>query len=226
MVATLVLGFILLSVGTAGNSAVHLPPDDPSKLVYSGTCDDGTTGTFQYVWPNGDVVKIVPKSGNVYWVGLEPDSDLVIGFFFQAVDAKDRDPISLTEENWIGKLKEESPNFYKRYKEQSNDCAPSPQAEPKFTGKDVFLKHKCDACHSVSSADVKGKKDKGPDLVNVTVRHKEDWLRTFIEKTAGHVSCSKVPKERDGKEHTAKFKGTKEEEDTLMKWFDAQRRDE
>lgn len=98
-------------------------------------------------------------------------------------------------------------------------------AASELSGKDVFLKYKCDACHSVSTADVRGKKDKGPDLVNVTARHEEAWLRSFMQKATGHVSCAKVPKERNGKEHIAKFKGTKEEEDALLKWLNAQRKD-
>ena len=94
------------------------------------------------------------------------------------------------------------------------------EAAEAILGKDVFLKYKCDACHSVSTAGIKGKKDKGPDLVNETKRHEIAWLRSFIKKEAEHVSCIRVPKERDGKMHALKFKGTKEEEDALMNWID------
>lgn len=92
-------------------------------------------------------------------------------------------------------------------------------------GKVVFLKYKCNNCHSVSTADItaKNKKTKAPDLVNVTVRHEKPWIRKFIRKQEGHVSCPKVDSSRDGKLHVAEFKGTQAEEDTLIEWLDQQR---
>ena len=93
-------------------------------------------------------------------------------------------------------------------------------------GKNVFLKHKCNNCHTVSTAGIeaKNKKSKAPDLVNVTVRHEKDWIRLFIRKTTGHVSCPVVDKSRDGKMHAIKFTGTQEEEDALIDWLGKQRK--
>ncbi|MDO8585295.1 MAG: c-type cytochrome [bacterium] len=100
-------------------------------------------------------------------------------------------------------------------------------ADEKTNGKDVFLKYKCDNCHSVSSAGIEGKNKKmvAPDLLDVTARHEAEWIPRFIRKEegAGHVRCDKVPKERDGKPHMLKFAGTKEEEDALLAWFAEQR---
>ncbi|MBI3114649.1 MAG: c-type cytochrome [Candidatus Harrisonbacteria bacterium] len=95
------------------------------------------------------------------------------------------------------------------------------------TGKDVFLKYKCDNCHAVSSAGIaaKNKKVGAPDLIDATVRHDPAWIPRFIRKEegAGHVHCDKVPKERDGKQHMFRFAGTKEEEAALMEWLKLQK---
>lgn len=99
--------------------------------------------------------------------------------------------------------------------------------ESKEDGKQVFLKYKCDNCHSVSTADiVSKKKTKAPDLVNVTVRHEKPWIRKYIRKQDEHVPCSKVDSSRDGKPHMVEFKGSQEEEDALIDWLDQQRSNE
>jgi len=91
-------------------------------------------------------------------------------------------------------------------------------------GKDVFLKYKCNNCHSVSSADIEAKtKTKAPDLIDVTLRHEKKWIRKFIRKDETHVSCSAVDPSLDGKQHPLKFNGTKDEEDALIDWLDQQR---
>ena len=91
-------------------------------------------------------------------------------------------------------------------------------------GKEVFLKHKCNNCHSVSTADIVAKtKSKAPDLVDVTVRHEKPWIRKFIRQNDVHVSCPKVDSSRDGKKHAIKFNGTQEEEGALIDWLDKQR---
>ena len=97
-------------------------------------------------------------------------------------------------------------------------------------GKAVFLKYKCDNCHTVSTAGItkKNEKSKAPDLVDVTVRHEKDGGKDFVHKyirqEQSHVSCPKVDSGRDGKMHTGgKFKGNKEEEDALVDWLDKQR---
>ncbi|MBI2068517.1 MAG: c-type cytochrome [Candidatus Yanofskybacteria bacterium] len=93
-----------------------------------------------------------------------------------------------------------------------------------LNGKEVFLKHKCNNCHAVSTAGIEAKtKSKAPDLVDVTVRHEKPWIRRFIRQNDVHVSCPKVDPLRDGKKHAIKFKGTQDEEDALIEWLDQQR---
>lgn len=97
-------------------------------------------------------------------------------------------------------------------------------ATESLDGEDVFLKYKCNNCHTVSTAGIKAKtKSKAPDLVDVTVRHKKPWVRRYIRQNDVHVSCLKVDPSRDGKKHALKFKGTQEEEDALIQWLDKQR---
>ncbi len=112
----------------------------------------------------------------------------------------------------------------------AESAVPTPAlATAEEDGKAVFLKYKCDNCHSVSTAGIVPKvKTKAPDLVNVTVRHEKDGGKDFVHKyirqEQGHVSCPKVDSAREGKLHTGgKFKGTQAEEDALVDWLDQQR---
>lgn len=95
---------------------------------------------------------------------------------------------------------------------------------PPADGKEVFLKHKCNNCHAVSTVGIEAKmKSKAPDLVDVTVRHSKDWIRPFIRQNEIHTPCQAVDKSLDGKKHPTKFNGTNEEEDILINWLDKQR---
>ena len=101
-----------------------------------------------------------------------------------------------------------------------------PQTVPaqKLDGKSVFLKYSCNTCHNVSTADVKRKvQSQAPDLVDVTVRHEKPWIRMYIREKEVHISCPKVPTFRDGQKVPFPFRGTQEEEDTLIDWLDLQR---
>src|SRR3989344_4784882 len=95
---------------------------------------------------------------------------------------------------------------------------------PAPDGKDVFLKYKCNNCHTVSTADIEAKtKTKAPDLADVTIRHKTKWIRKFIRQNETHTPCPSVESSLDGKKHPVNFKGTKEEEDALIELLDKQR---
>lgn len=96
-------------------------------------------------------------------------------------------------------------------------------------GKAVFLKGKCNVCHSVSTADISAKVKAGAlDLVNVTVRHEKPWIRKYFRAQEEHVSCPEVNSSKDGKTHKEKFKfdGNQKEEDALIDWLDRQRSEE
>ena len=92
-------------------------------------------------------------------------------------------------------------------------------------GNDVFLKYKCNNCHTVSTAGIeaKSKTTKAPDLVDITVRHQSDWIRKYIRQNETHTACAVVDSAKDGKKHAIKFNGTKDEENTLIDWLDQQR---
>ncbi|OGY99980.1 MAG: hypothetical protein A2945_00535 [Candidatus Liptonbacteria bacterium RIFCSPLOWO2_01_FULL_52_25] len=95
----------------------------------------------------------------------------------------------------------------------------------KLDGKAVFLKYKCETCHSVSTAGIEGKLKaiKAPDQVDVTVRHEQPWIHAWIRQDVGHIPCPKVDSSRDGEKHVVKFAGNKAEEDALIDWLDQQR---
>jgi len=95
---------------------------------------------------------------------------------------------------------------------------------PAPDGKEVFLNSKCNSCHTVSTADITAKtKTKAPDLADVGVRHQTDWMRKFIRQNEVHIPCPAVESSLDGKKHPIAFKGSMEEEDTLIDWLDKQR---
>ena len=50
-------------------------------------------------------------------------------------------------------------------------------------GKAVFLKYKCDNCHSVNAAGITPKlKTKAPDLIHIIMRHEKDGEKDFVHK--------------------------------------------
>ena len=88
---------------------------------------------------------------------------------------------------------------------------PARAEEP--AGKAVLLQHKCQSCHSVTSAGIlpaRGEDSaEGPDLSNVGAAHSADWLNKYLLKQES----------KDGKKHKRRFPGTEQELNVLVKWL-------
>jgi|GEM_PF-393510 cbb3-type cytochrome oxidase cytochrome c subunit len=93
-------------------------------------------------------------------------------------------------------------------------------AEKTPDGKPVFLKYKCNMCHSIEAIQVEKKalpdegettsKLKPPDLSSVGLDKKADWIALFMQK-----------KEKlDGELHPKMFRGTSSELKTLTAWLE------
>lgn len=86
------------------------------------------------------------------------------------------------------------------------------------SGADVFKNYSCQGCHSVSKAGInrdkslapKGEKE-GPDLSTGThdKNVSEDWIDGFMMKR----------EKLKGERHNTRFKGSKKERETLVKWL-------
>jgi len=84
--------------------------------------------------------------------------------------------------------------------------------------KPVFLKYKCNSCHTIEAQGITKKAvageaaesgDKPPDLSGVGVDRNAEWIVSFLQK-----------KEKlDGKLHTKKFRGTDAELQKLATWL-------
>lgn len=85
-------------------------------------------------------------------------------------------------------------------------------------GKAIFLREKCEMCHSVSSAGIEAKakseKLKAADLTGVGTRHTTAVLRSYL----------KQEKELEGGKHKKAFKGTDAELDVLIAWLESQKK--
>lgn len=90
-------------------------------------------------------------------------------------------------------------------------------------GKSLFLKYKCESCHSVKSAGIErkaaadaaepaeaGAKKKTVDLSSTGLDTKADWLPKYLKK---------LETTQEGKKHIKAFKGTDEELATLSAWL-------
>ena len=86
-------------------------------------------------------------------------------------------------------------------------------------GKPVFTKYKCNSCHSIEAAGIKKtavgsaettSKMKPPDLSDVGLKKKADWIALFMQKT----------EKLDGELHPKKFRGTASELKTLAAWLE------
>lgn len=106
----------------------------------------------------------------------------------------------------------------------------SSSGEEAVTGKALFLKHKCNSCHTVTSAkivlpakekdddddwddeDDEKKESKAPDLSNVGLKHKgkAEWLHLYLRKKAATEKKRK---------HIKRFKGSDEERTALVNWL-------
>jgi mono/diheme cytochrome c family protein len=85
-----------------------------------------------------------------------------------------------------------------------------------MNGREVFLKHRCNICHSVNSLDIKavlkekGARDEAPDLSNAAdLIPNEEWVESFLEKK----------ETKDGKKHPMKFKGGDKQMTSLVDWL-------
>jgi Cytochrome c len=87
-------------------------------------------------------------------------------------------------------------------------------------GKPTFMKYKCNSCHSIEAVGVMKKaapdegestsKMKPPDLSDVGLKKKADWIALFMQK-----------KEKlEGELHPKKFRGTDSELKTLTAWLE------
>ena len=94
--------------------------------------------------------------------------------------------------------------------------------EPKVpAGQQVFLKYKCNSCHTLEAAKVvkvededeakdSSTKRKPPDLSGVGKKHPAAWMEKYLTK-----------KEMiDGERHSKKFRGTEEELKTVTAWLE------
>jgi hypothetical protein len=85
-----------------------------------------------------------------------------------------------------------------------------------MTGREVFLKHRCNICHSVDSLEIKaelkekGARDEAPDLSDAAdLIPNEEWVESFLEKK----------ETKDGKTHPMKFKGGDKQMTSLVDWL-------
>lgn len=91
-----------------------------------------------------------------------------------------------------------------------------PASAKSMTGREVFLKHRCNICHSVDSlgiqAELKGKgvPDKAPDLSDAAdlIPNKE-WVESFLVKK----------ETKDGTTHPMKFTGGGRQMTSLVDWL-------
>ena len=90
-------------------------------------------------------------------------------------------------------------------------------------GKTLFLKYKCQNCHSVTAVGIERKasadaeesgatasKKKIVDLSSTGLDVKADWLPKYLKK---------LDTTKEGKKHVSTFKGTDEELTTLSAWL-------
>jgi mono/diheme cytochrome c family protein len=99
-------------------------------------------------------------------------------------------------------------------------------------GKDIFLKYKCNSCHSMQAQGIEVKKsdDKEadaedaeadsaaaqkdpPDLSGVGLERKADWISKYLKKQ----------ETIDGVKHRKKFRGKSDEMKTLSAWLESQK---
>ncbi|OGU58832.1 MAG: hypothetical protein A2X64_09490 [Ignavibacteria bacterium GWF2_33_9] len=79
-------------------------------------------------------------------------------------------------------------------------------------GKDLFLDGKCNTCHSISSLEIKGKMDKGPDLSDFGSKEMtNEFLTKYLNKE----------EKLNEKTHPVKYKGTEEEMTALVTWLNS-----
>lgn len=89
------------------------------------------------------------------------------------------------------------------------------QTPSKLDGKTIFVGQKCDACHAVTSAQIKPTgKVKAPDLTEVAPGLDAARLGKYLRKQE---------KTKAGKTHLKAFTGSDEELGALIAWLQAQK---
>jgi mono/diheme cytochrome c family protein len=99
------------------------------------------------------------------------------------------------------------------------------------SGKDIFLKYKCNKCHTIKAQNIepilkeekgeeeeeekgeKGKK-KITDLSGVGLKRNAEWIKGYLLKKE---------KNEEGKKHKPKWKGTNDELKTVSEWLAQQK---
>lgn len=83
--------------------------------------------------------------------------------------------------------------------------------------KELFIKYKCNKCHSIKALDIKPlesalkKKKEIRDLSGVGLKRTDpEWIKKWLRKEV---------KNEDGKKHKKKWKGTDEELDKVANWL-------
>lgn len=93
-------------------------------------------------------------------------------------------------------------------------------------GQDVFLKYRCNSCHTVKAANIEKRKVEGeaeeagteaaatskkqpPDLSDVALKQKPEWMHGWIMRT----------ETLDGKKHMKRYRGTEAELKDLVAWL-------
>ena len=84
-------------------------------------------------------------------------------------------------------------------------------------GKGLFMKYKCNSCHSVAVAHIKktktssgSSKHKPPDLSGVGLEREPEWMEGYL---IGEETIL-------GRHHPSRFKGTEDQRETLVAWLE------
>lgn len=98
-------------------------------------------------------------------------------------------------------------------------AAASPALAAEEDGKAIFLRSKCNSCHTVTSLAIaqpvlegdspEDEADKPPDLSDVGSKHKPEWFAEWLQKKV----------EMNGKTHRKRFGGKPEELKILTAWL-------
>jgi mono/diheme cytochrome c family protein len=87
---------------------------------------------------------------------------------------------------------------------------PSFAADP--AGKELFVKAKCNTCHSVESQSIEAARgeDKAPDMSNAAALiPSAEWAKKFVMREEA----------KDGKKHRKPYKGTEKDLEQIIAWL-------
>lgn len=90
--------------------------------------------------------------------------------------------------------------------------APLGLAEDEHPGKALFVKAKCNSCHTVESEGIEATResDKTPDLSDAAALVPgAEWATKYIKRE----------EEKDGKKHRRPYKGSDKDLDTIVAWL-------